>query len=287
MRPQRRPKRPVQMAQQQHPQAFLWDAVRRRFESQRATSTSPDQLLRGLRLVPLDGQDELHAFSLGFREAGAVSRSASISRDFNALSELVSGEPDRACYLILFVADLRPSAANDQHGDQQWLLLSYVPSSCSAFEAKRMAEARAALKADLGTDAFVSTSMWCVAPEQIALSHYMRALEASAGGSGAAAGSKEVRRRPEQGEGTMSGTASAFASVALNQPLGDASEAVWDERLRAARSAYTDTCGRLVGALEELEQTLCALTGDAYERDEPRLLARAHMVKHLDLVNAR
>lgn len=42
----------------------------------------------------------------------------------------------------------------------------------------------------------------------------------------------------------------------------DAADAVWDERIQGVRGAYVDSCSRLVGALEELEQTLCTLSGD-------------------------
>ena len=50
------------------------------------------------------------------------------------------------------------------------------------------------------------------------------------------------------------------------------------------RHAYTDSCSRLVGALEELEETLCSLSGEPYRQDEPILRARAHMEKNLQLL---
>jgi hypothetical protein len=40
-------------------------------------------------------------------------------------------------------------------------------------------------------------------------------------------------------------------------------------------------------ALEELEQTLCGLTGDEYRKDEPLLHARAHMVRQLAMARVR
>ena len=56
--------------------------------------------------------------------------------------------------------------------------------------------------------------------------------------------------------------------------LADATEAIWEERIKGVRNAYKDSCSRLVGALEELEQTLCNLTGDKYQHDEPLLRAK-------------
>jgi|TARA_B110001469_G_scaffold41423_1_gene40966 hypothetical protein len=36
---------------------------------------------------------------------------------------------------------------------------------------------------------------------------------------------------------------------------------VWAERIKGIKAAYVDSCTRLGSALEELEQTLCLLTG--------------------------
>ena len=57
-----------------HPQAHLWAALQRRFTDQTKPSTSPDRLLRGLCIAPLDGQEEAAVWSLGFREVGSVLR---------------------------------------------------------------------------------------------------------------------------------------------------------------------------------------------------------------------
>ena len=36
---------------------------------------------------------------------------------------------------------------------------------------------------------------------------------------------------------------------------------MWAERIKGIKAAYVDSCTRLGSALEELEQTLCLLTG--------------------------
>ena len=46
--------------------------------------------------------------------------------------------------------------------------------------------------------------------------------------------------------------------------LSDANDEVWAERIKGIKAAYVDSCTRLGSALEELEQTLCLLTGDDY-----------------------
>ena len=69
--------------------------------------------------------------------------------------------------------------------------------------------------------------------------------------------------------------------------VGDAPDTVWEERIQGLRVAYNDSARRLVGALEELEQTLCGLTGDEYRKDEPLLHARAHMVRQLAMARVR
>ena len=68
--------------------------------------------------------------------------------------------------------------------------------------------------------------------------------------------------------------------------LSDANDAVWAERIKGIKSAYVDSCVRLGSALEELEQTLCLLTGDEYHADEPMLHSRAHLVKKLEIINS-
>ena len=45
--------------------------------------------------------------------------------------------------------------------------------------------------------------------------------------------------------------------------LSDANDEVWAERIKGIKAAYVDSCTRLGSALEELEQTLCLLTGTA------------------------
>ncbi len=263
-----------------HPQSHLWAALKKRFADQRAPSTSPDRLLRGLCVVPLEGQEESQVFALGFREAGTVVRSVSLSRDFQGLSELVA--PDTPCYLLVYVGDVQQAGSipgmSAEGGD--WMLVAHVPSTCSAFEAKRLADARTALKAELAAEAFVSAAMWVVSPEQITLSNCMRTLDGSGAepdGSSAGAGAELATRAPMQAD-----------EAAERLPfVGDATDAVWEERIKGLRGAYTDSCTRLVGALEELEQTLCGLTGDEYRKDEPLLHARAHMARQLALAKAR
>jgi hypothetical protein len=52
------------------------------------------------------------------------------------------------------------------------------------------------------------------------------------------------------------------------------------------RSSYYDSCKRLAGSLDELEQTLCSLLGEEYKADQPLLHARAHMHKEIALAQA-
>jgi len=134
-----------------------------------------------------------------------------------------------------------------------------------------MADARSTLKADLAANAFAASGMWVVAPEQITLSNCMRALD---GSSGAELDVAEVARA----------SLPADDGIGERLPLGDASDAVWEERIQGLRHEYADSAKRLVGALEELEQTLCTLTGDEYRKDEPLLHARAHMNRQISLV---
>ena len=123
-------------------------------------------------------------YSLGFREAGSTLRTVSLSRDFQALSAMV--EPDAACYIVVFVGDVHQGVAGDAHDSKdkaKWVLVSFVPSTCSDFEAKAMADNRAAVKAGLGTDSFVG-DMWCDSTSQITLSNYIRTVETGSGALG-------------------------------------------------------------------------------------------------------
>ena len=162
-----------------HPQRHLWQALMRRFGDQNKASTSPDRLLRGLCITPLDGQEDSSVWTLGFREMGATLRTVSLARDFQALSAMV--DPAVPCYLVVYVGDIpeRPAGASPQ---ANWLLISYVPSTCSSFEARKMADNRAGLKAGLGAEYFLDNGLWCVSTDQITLSNYMRSLDAAAAG---------------------------------------------------------------------------------------------------------
>ena len=276
-----------------HPQSHLWLALQRRFADQRKPSTAPDRLLRALCAVPLDGQEESSALTLGFREVGSVVRSVSLSRDFAALATLV--EPDKPCYLVVYVGDVQqptqPSPQQQQApSDGAWVLISYVPSTCSSFEAKKMADNRATFKSGLGADGFVPGGMWCVSPDQITLSGYMRSAASEAAQDTALAATDQkldvhaaVSQLPEA---FVMRRAGEHGGLPIPDPTAvpDATEAIWEERIHGVRSAYVDSCSRLVGALEELEQTLCSLTGDEYRPDEPLLHARAHMTKTLELL---
>ena len=252
-------------------------------------------------------------WTLGFKEAGAALRTASLARDFQSLSSMI--DPTAPCYLVVFVGDVpeRPQAGPKAN----WLLVSYVPSTCSSFDARKMADNRAGLKAGLGAENFVDGGLWCVSTEQISLSNYMRSLEASANGENPSSPSKDPRsaakqqqkdeaaakiqgiarrnsysRRPPDAPTPASTKATAMLpsggfGVAAGEvePLPDATEAIWEERIKGVRHAYHDSCSRLVSSLEELEQTLCSLTGDTYRPDEPILRARAHIAKNLEVLS--
>ena len=56
----------------------------------------------------------------------------------------------------------------------------------------------------------------------------------------------------------------ALAGGSEGIALSDANDEVWAERIKGIKAAYVDSCTRLGSALEELEQTLCLLTGDDY-----------------------
>ena len=301
-----------------HPSRHLWPALQRRFTDQNKPSTAPDRLLRAFSVVPLEGQEESAAWTLGFKEVGSTLRTVSLSRDFNAVSAMV--DPAVPCYLVVYVGDVQQLDAPKPVGmevPKEWMLISYVPSSCTSFEAKKMADNRAGLKAGLGADRFTEGGMWCVHVEQISLSNYMRAAESAAGedaGMPPAAAEESflppsrpeppsVQPEPRKKDAVAelrSGVAPTDAALAAavstkpgQQPpgygvggdeLADATEAIWEERIKGVRHAYTDSCSRLVGALEELEETLCSLSGEPYRQDEPILRARAHMEKNLQLL---
>ena len=289
---------------------------------QNKPSTSPDRLLRAFCVVPLEGQEETAIWSLGFKEVGTTLRSASLSRDFSGVASLVDAE--QPCYLVVYVGDVqdpsKPTATSGVEPSREWVLISYVPSSCSSFEAKKMADNRAGLKAGLGAERFMEGGMWCVHVEQISLSNYMRSTSEAAAASGdapldapalpaaatmpampdlsagllpdagadLAAASKSL-----SGLGGLGGAGGAMsvllpgtaAALATGQELVDETEAIWEERIKGVRGAYVDSCSRLVGALEELEETLCALTGEPYRPDEPILRARVHMSKNLEALS--
>ena len=155
-----------------HPRQHLWQALQRRFGDQNKPTTAAELLVRGLKIVPLDGQENSAVYALGFLEAGAVRRTASLSKDFSAVAALV--QPDAACYLAVFVGDVQAQASPDAKA--QWVLISYVPSTCSTKEIKKMADNRAALKAGLGASSFTG-DMWCSSADQITLSTYLRSAE--------------------------------------------------------------------------------------------------------------
>ena len=307
-----------------HPQRHLWPALQRRFADQNQPNTAPDRLMRGLCIVPLDGQEESATFSLGFREERSVRRTVSLARDFQALAGTV--DSDQPCYIAIHVGDVELDGAATTvtaQGKAKWCLLTYVPPTCSAFEAKRMADNRAGLKAGLGDDMFGPASMWCVSPDQITLSSYMRAVEAAAKANegkvssatpgiygrrddssrqelaaskiqGAMRRKDSTRRSGDDGlqtpaAGTVGGgvmALSAMGDSAVNahaHAQGDATELIWEERIKGVRQAYGDSRHRLVGALEDLERMLCNLTGDEYRQEEPILRARAHLAKSVSL----
>ena len=79
----------------------------------------------------------------------------------------------------------------------------------------------------------------------------------------------------------------AIPPVRLRRELIDATDEVWEERIRGVRRSYIDSCSRLTGALGQLEQTLCGLIGDEYRPEQPLLHARAHMQRKLEMLNGR
>jgi len=293
----------------------MWAALQRRFTDQNRPSTSPELLVRGLKIVPLDGQGSSATWSLGFKEVGSCSRTASLSRDFQSVAQMV--DSDAPCYLVLYVGDLHRGSMTGKPMDKddaaQWVLVAYVPESSTAIQAKRFADNRAGLKAGLGSECF-SGDMWCSAKDQITLSHYIKTLDAGADKNKlnnedadraaviqaayrgrqsrrssvemkqnreAAAAAIQRRQRRKSTTTTMGG---GLASEGAE--LSDATAEVWEERIKGVKSAYVDSCVRLGSALEELEQTLCLLTGDEYRADEPMLHSRAHLLKKLEIISS-
>ena len=141
----------------------MWAALQRRFNDQNRPGCARELLARGLKVLPIDGQTSSVTWSLGFKETGSCSRTASLSRDFQSLASMVDAE--QACYLVVFVGDLHggslgtvSTASSDA---AKWILISFVPESTTASLAKKMADNRAGLKAGLGAEhlrAYVSTS---------------------------------------------------------------------------------------------------------------------------------
>lgn len=154
----------------------MWAALQRRFTDQNRPSCPPELLVRGLKVSPLDGQGSSATWSLGFKETGSVPRTQSLSRDFQSLAAVV--DPDTMCYLAMYVGDLHRGSMLGTGKDDaaQWVLISYVPESCTAVMAKRVADNRAGLKAGLGSEFFCG-DMWCSSRDQITLSHYIKQLE--------------------------------------------------------------------------------------------------------------
>ena len=82
----------------------MWAALQRRFNDQNRPGCARELLARGLKVFPIDGQTSSVTWSLGFKETGSCSRTASLSRDFQSLASMVDAE--QACYLVVFVGDL-------------------------------------------------------------------------------------------------------------------------------------------------------------------------------------
>jgi len=133
----------------------MWAALQRRFNDQNRPGCARELLARGLKVLPIDGQTSSVTWSLGFKETGSCSRTASLSRDFQSLASMV--EAEQACYLLAFVGDLHGGSlgtvATSNSDPAKWILISFVPESCTASLAKRMADNRTGLKvrAGLGT----------------------------------------------------------------------------------------------------------------------------------------
>jgi hypothetical protein len=126
----------------------MWAALQRRFNDQNRPGCARELLARGLKVLPIDGQTSSVTWSLGFKETGSCSRTASLSRDFQSLASMV--EAEQACYLLAFVGDLHGGSlgtvATSNSDPAKWILISFVPESCTASLAKRMADNRTGLK---------------------------------------------------------------------------------------------------------------------------------------------
>ena len=282
-----------------HPRAHLWTALQRRFAEQNKPSISTDLLVRGIKVTPLDGQENSQAYSLGFREAGAVRRTVSLSRDFLSVAAMVDAL--NPCYLAVFVGDVHQVKLQGAGvtGRAQWLLVSFVPAACSAFAARKMADNRAMIKSGLGAELFVG-DMWCSTADQITLSNYIRTAENGAlQGVGASPaplqpsllGKRDAAAEAKQEHAAAAAIQNRFRKSrrgldlpAAAEDADDAAEEVWVARIGGVRRAYVDSCKRLSSALVELEQSICSLTGDEYDDGRPLLHARAHMQKKLELM---
>ena len=106
-------------------QRHLWPALQRRFADQNKPSTSPDRLLRCLCVAPLDGQEESVVWTLGFREVSSTLRTASLARDFQALSALV--DPEKPCYLVVYVGDAPRQAGSSGSGASAIVVMQWLP----------------------------------------------------------------------------------------------------------------------------------------------------------------
>ena len=73
----------------------MWAALQRRFNDQNRPGCARELLARGLKVLPIDGQTSSVTWSLGFKETGSCSRTASLSRDFQSLASMV--EAEQAC----------------------------------------------------------------------------------------------------------------------------------------------------------------------------------------------
>ena len=299
----------------------LWSSLQRRFAAQCKPGAPAEGAVRAIQIQPLPGQEQAAVWSLGFLEQGSTRRTASLSRDFQSVAATV--EPDQKCYIVVYVGDLnktRSSLGQPKPAQQgEWVLIAYVPETCTAADAKQMADNRAGLKAGLGAEFFCG-DMWCLNRQQIALSNYLKTMDAGPSAavpmtstqqevvriqaalrgnatrkgvareksrkSNAAQLIQGIQRRRSAASLSTDGVGRVLGGVAEAPSMDDAVDEVWEERLQGARSAYMDSCKRLNTALEELEQTLCMLNGDEYKHAEPILHSRAHLVKKLEIMQA-
>ena len=248
-------------------------------------------------------------WTLGFKESGATMRTASLARDFQALAAMV--DPTTPAYLLVFVGDVPERPAGLPNAN--WLLISRIdPPAPATRHARWPTTVRGSKQA---SERNTSPRAVCGAYRlsKSASSNYMRSLDATGESSGspmrlgspekqelAAAKIQSIQRRNSSSRSKTpvpATPASVKAAVMPGggfgvsatggvevEPLSDATEAIWEERIKGVRHAYYDSCTRLVSSLEELEQTLCSLTGDSFRPDEPILRARAHISKNLELL---